>query len=74
MNFENSSDITSSYSDSSYSSITYTTINNHIYDSFNRTHTGHNAGGGCWVVFLILGLVPLAGFIVLLMWLAEVLT
>lgn len=74
MNFDNSRDIIASYSDSSYSSITNTTINNYITNSFNRTHTGHNAGGGCAVVFLILGMVPLAGFIVFLMWLAEVLT
>ena len=44
MNFENSQQIVASYNDSSYRSVTNTTINNYITDSFNSHHTGHWRG------------------------------
>lgn len=74
MNFENSQQIVASYSDSSYSSVTNTTINNYITDSFNSRHTGHNvAGGVCGLIVALFIVAALAGFVVLALSVLEVL-
>lgn len=74
MNFDDSRDIIASYSDNTYSSVTNTTINNYITNSFNRTHTGHNAGGGCGLVLVVILILVFAAFVIGGMWLMEVLT
>ena len=74
MNFENSQQIVASYNDSSYRSVTNTTINNYITDSFNSHHPGHNvAGGVCGLIVALFLLAAFSGAVILALMVMEVL-
>lgn len=62
MRIEHSKDVSASWANNSGNSYsyTYTTINNHIADSFNQRHSHNGHGrGGCGVVMgLLLTAIP----------------